>query len=126
MGVALIATAVIATGGVGAAFSTAGWSALASVGVSLAAGGVVQMLSPQAKLSTDSNNGDTSTSYVFSGAVNTTAQGNPVPLLYGRMTVGSAVISAGIEAEDYSSASSNVSADSGTVTANSAMHAAVE
>jgi predicted phage tail protein len=58
---------------VGAAFSTAGWSALASVGVSLAAGGIVQMLSPQAKLSTDSNNGDTSTSYVFSGAVNTTA-----------------------------------------------------
>jgi predicted phage tail protein len=42
------------------------------------------------------------------------------------MTVGSAVISAGIEAEDYSSASSNVSADSGTVTANSVMHASID
>ena len=32
--------------------------------------------------------------------VNVTAQGNPVPLLYGEMIVGSATISQGIYAED--------------------------
>lgn len=43
-------------------------------------------------------------SYVFNGAVNTESQGHPVPLCYGRMRVGSAVISAGIEADDYAAA----------------------
>jgi len=39
-------------------------------------------------------------SYVFNGAVNTTAQGHPVPVGYGRMIVGSAVISAGIDVDE--------------------------
>jgi predicted phage tail protein len=62
-------------------------------------GGVIQMLSPQQmpKSGESANNG---ASYNFTGPVNTTAQGNPVPVLYGRMIVGSAVISAGIVAED--------------------------
>lgn len=41
-----------------------------------------------------------SASYNFSGAVNTTIQGSAVPVMYGRMFVGSAVIAAGIVAED--------------------------
>ena len=36
----------------------------------------------------------------FNGPVNTTAQGNPVPVIYGEMIVGSATISAGIYSED--------------------------
>ena len=43
------------------------------------------------------NNG---ASYNFNGPVNTTAQGNPVPLLYGELFVGSSTISAGIYSED--------------------------
>ena len=43
---------------------------------------------------------DNGASYNFNGPVNTTAQGNPVPLLYGEMFVGSATISAGIYSED--------------------------
>jgi predicted phage tail protein len=39
-------------------------------------------------------------SYNFNGPINTTAQGNPVPLGYGRKIVGSAVVSAGIYSED--------------------------
>lgn len=39
-------------------------------------------------------------SYVFNGPVNTTAQGGPVPVLYGELEIGSAVASAGIYAED--------------------------
>jgi predicted phage tail protein len=34
-------------------------------------------------------------SYIFNGAVNTTAQGNAVPVGYGRLIVGSQVVSAG-------------------------------
>jgi predicted phage tail protein len=63
-------------------------------------GGVIQLLTPVPKGSA-ANTAANAPSYVFNGAVNTQAQGNPVPLLYGRMIVGSAVISAGISAEDY-------------------------
>lgn len=68
------------------------------LGAALALGGVVQMLTPQT--STSSTDSSSKTSYTFSGPVNTTAAGNPVPLLYGELIVGSAVISAGIEAVD--------------------------
>lgn len=70
------------------------------MGASLALGGVVQMLSPQQRGLSAKDGPDNGASYNFNGPVNTTAQGNPVPLLYGRMIVGSAVISAGIYAED--------------------------
>jgi predicted phage tail protein len=63
-------------------------------------GGVAQMLSPQQKGLSSKDSPDNGASYNFNGPVNTQAQGNPVPLLYGRMIVGSAVISAGIYAED--------------------------
>jgi predicted phage tail protein len=78
---------------------TGGYAIAAQMGMALALGGVVQLLSPQAKV-TGTNNSENGKSYSFSGVVNTQAQGNPVPLLYGEMTVGSAVISAGIYAED--------------------------
>lgn len=64
------------------------------------AGGVIQMLSPQQKGISAKDNPDNGASYNFNGPVNTSAQGNPVPLLYGRMICGSAVISAGILADD--------------------------
>lgn len=75
---------------------------LMSIGVSLMIGGVVQMLSPVPALSAqDSNNQpDNKPSYSFNGAVNTSAQGYPVPIGYGRMMVGSAVISGGITVEE--------------------------
>ncbi|WP_020201860.1 tail assembly protein [Cupriavidus sp. WS] len=73
---------------------------LMKLGAALALGGVVQMLSPQQRGLSAKDGPDNGASYNFNGPVNTTAQGNPVPLLYGRMIVGSAVISAGIYAED--------------------------
>jgi predicted phage tail protein len=93
LGVALIAAAVFIPG-VGTFAST-----MISMGASMAIGGVLQMLVPQQSTSAaaDVDNG---ASYNFNGPVNTTAQGNPVPVLYGRMVVGSAVISAGILAQD--------------------------
>lgn len=68
------------------------------LGAALALGGVVQMLTPQT--STSSNGVDNGASYTFNGPVNTTAAGNPVPLLYGELMVGGAIISGGVEAVD--------------------------
>lgn len=67
-----------------------------SVGVTMVLGGVVQMLSPQPKLQSVAERPENEPSYQFNGPVNTTSQGHPVPIGYGRLLVGSAVISAGI------------------------------
>jgi len=83
-------------------------SYLMSMGVSMIAGGVVQLLSPQPKAPKSGDRPDNQPSYIFNGAVNTQAQGNPVPVLYGRLIVGSAVVSAGIHAEDYAPATAGV------------------
>lgn len=92
----------------GQAFGGAVWGPYAmSTGIAMMAGGIVQMLSPQPKLKSG-REASNQPSYVFNGAVNTEAQGHPVPLLYGRMRVGSAVASAGIEAADYAPATSGV------------------
>jgi predicted phage tail protein len=68
-----------------------------SIGVSLALGGIAQLLAPTPKTPKEE---DKQTSYIFNGAVNTTAQGQALPVGYGRLIVGSAVISAGISVED--------------------------
>lgn len=72
----------------------------ATLGKLLMLGGVMQLISPQQKGIATKDGPDNGASYNFNGPVNTTAQGNPVPLLYGEMVVGSATISAGIYAED--------------------------
>ena len=64
------------------------------------AGGVVQLLSPQQRSLSTKDRPENGASYNFNGPVNTSAQGGPVPLLYGRMIIGSATISAGIYSED--------------------------
>lgn len=73
-------------------------SIASSVGWSLALGGVSQLLfsPPKPKISERPQN---KPSYVFDGAVNTTGQGNAVPVLYGRGRIGSQVISAGLSVE---------------------------
>lgn len=100
LGAALVIGAGFFTGGTAFAALGAGGVGgfVASVGASMFLGGVIQLISPQQTTqSSSTNNG---ASYNFSGAVNTTTQGNPVPVLYGRMIVGSAVISAGIYSQD--------------------------
>lgn len=75
-------------------------TAIAGMGVSMIVGGVVQLLTPMPKSVGSRDRPENTPSYTFNGPINTQAQGNPVPLLYGRMKVGSAVISAGIDTED--------------------------
>lgn len=73
-------------------------------GIAMAAGGVVQLLAPHPKGNASKDSAANTPSYAFNGPVNTEAQGHPVPLLYGRLKVGSAVISAGIDVKDNSAA----------------------
>lgn len=82
-------------------FSPTTTSTLYAMGANLAISGVSTLLfsTTAAQASNEEMTGETNlTSYSFNGPVNTTAQGNPVPVLYGWMRVGSQVISAGVEA----------------------------
>jgi predicted phage tail protein len=73
---------------------------LYQMGTAMVIGGVLQMLSPQAKGLGSQDSPAHRASYSFNGPVNTSAQSNPVGLLYGQLVVGSSVISAGIYAQD--------------------------
>jgi predicted phage tail protein len=73
---------------------------LIAAGVAMTAGGVIQMLSPQASGLRQSGSPDNLPSYAFGSAKNTTASGNPVPICIGHRRWGGAIISASIYAED--------------------------
>lgn len=74
--------------------------ALAPAGIAMVAGGVIQMLSPQAGGLKTSAAPENTPGYAFGSAKNTTASGNPVSLCYGRRRWGGAIIGAAIYAED--------------------------
>lgn len=113
LGIGLIALSFIPFGGAFAGVTAAGgalsatasaavWgsNALFSLGVTMALTGVAQMISPQPTLGL--NNGKESArleSFTFSGIVNTSKQGLPVPIAYGRCFTGSAVISSGLDVD---------------------------
>lgn len=87
---------------VGVLTSEYGGEALIGPGIAMIAGGIIQMLTPMPHGISSKDKGDNAANYSFNGPVNTQAQGNPVPLCYGRMKIGSAVISAGIDTLDTS------------------------
>ena len=129
-GVALVAAAIVfapagagflglgagATTAAGFTLGAAASSAIGFIGASLILSGTAQLLSPQPadlpgltgatggrRNSFDPVNNDPAdnrSSYIYNGAVNLTAQGNPVPICYGRMRVGSVVVSAGVSTTD--------------------------
>jgi len=83
--------------------------AMMSAGIGMMVGGVVQMLTPLPRLNQSIESSGNQPSYIFNGAVNVTAQGNCVPVLYGGpLEIGSTVMSARIDAMDYSSRPTNV------------------
>ncbi|WP_234424079.1 tail assembly protein [Enterobacter bugandensis] len=96
LGVALVAVGAVASYFGGGAVGVP----LMQFGAAMTLGGVVQMLSPQTTGLASKQSADNKASYAFGGVTNTTAQGNPVPLLYGRRLIGGAIISAGIYVED--------------------------
>ena len=98
-GVALIATA-FALGPLG--FSVIGANAawmVGGVGASMLLGGVAQMLTKMPSMSTGKD-AEKKQSTSFSNLSNMAAQGRPMPLAYGRIRVGSLIISQGVETMD--------------------------
>lgn len=99
VGVVLLAVGAVltyASGGTATPFT----SGMMMMGASLALGGVIQMLSPQAGGLKTSAAPENTPGYAFGSAKNTTASGNPVSLCAGRRRWGGAIISAAIYAED--------------------------
>ena len=109
IGIALIATAIV-TGGTSLTFGAGGFGAVsgASIGFSVAAGniglfltlsGIATAISPQPSLDSTLDESVQLESFTFSNVVNTSKQGLPVPIAYGRVFVGSAVLSSGLDVD---------------------------
>ena len=112
IGIGLIAAAILLAPvgggflGLGAGFISGATAAAAStivggIGLSLALGGVAQLLTPTPRLNSAGTDAETDPrrSYSFSGVQNVSRQGVPVPVVYGEVIVGSIVVSAGISTE---------------------------
>ena len=111
-GIGLVAFAIL-TAGVGVGFlglgagltagaftlGAAASTVIGGIGVSLILGGVASMISPQPTMGNLTSGRESARleSFTFSGIVNTSKQGMPVPIAYGRLFVGSAVISSGLD-----------------------------
>jgi predicted phage tail protein len=112
-GVALIAVAVanpfvgfsVAAGGFGVvagATATVGTSlaiAAGTIGIGLTFMGIAQAISPQPEVPQFDESAQLE-SFSFSNVVNTSKQGLPVPIAYGRVFVGSAIISSGLDVDE--------------------------
>ena len=97
LGAALITTAVF-TGGSTLALGIGGFSggvgisaAVGNIGLALTLGGIATMITPVPQLPEAPGEGQGG--FAFSGAINTSQEGIPVPVVYGEMIVGSVVLS---------------------------------
>lgn len=112
LGAALLFTAPYLAGAMATSFGMAAGGMVLSgslmIGRALVLGGIIQLLSPQ-RQSGVSTTPDNTASYAFDGPVNTTQEGLPVPVAYGRVFVGGAVISSGLATSDQANAAATVS-----------------
>ncbi|WP_086803553.1 tail assembly protein [Pseudomonas fluorescens] len=99
VGAVMIVAGVVISGMSFGAASPIG-AALIAGGIGTVAGGVIQLLSPQASGLKQSASPENAPSYAFGSAKNTTASGNPVPICIGERRWGGMIISASILAED--------------------------
>ena len=118
-GIGLVALAVV-TGGSSIAFTGTGFTAMSggaaipfaaatfgtklaiaagTLGLGLTFMGIAQAISPQPEVP-DFDESAQLESFSFSNVVNTSRQGLPVPIAYGRVFVGSAVISSGTDVDE--------------------------
>ncbi len=96
MGVGAIASAGVTLGGF-AGIGTVG-TAFASIGLSIALSGIATSISPQPEPSSLDESVQLE-SFTFSNVVNTSRQGMALPIAYGRLFVGSAVLSSGLDVD---------------------------
>ena len=120
-GIGLVALAVV-TGGTSMAFTGTGFTAMSggaaipfaaatfgtklaiaagTLGLGLTFMGIAQVISPQPDFSAMESGPEAARleSFTFSNIVNTSRQGLPVPIAYGRVFVGSAVLSSGLDVD---------------------------
>jgi predicted phage tail protein len=99
------ATATTATGATvgfaGATFGAKLAIIAGNLGIALVLGGIAQAISPQPELSSLEKSREAAQleSFSISNVVNTSRQGLPVPIAYGRVFVGSAVLSSGLDVD---------------------------
>ena len=119
LGVALIAVAVAAPGvglfgggalGFGVVSGATGLAATAAaaagtIGIGLVLSGVAQAISPQPRFSSIEDGPEAARleSFTFSNVLNTARQGLPVPIAYGRVFVGSQILSTGLDVDQLRS-----------------------
>ena len=89
------------SGAAGAGLYGAAWGskALGAIGLSMMLGGVSQMLSPPPP-DLNMKQANVLQNYSFSGVTNTAQVGTAIPIAYGRLFVGSSVISSGLDVDE--------------------------
>lgn len=89
--------------GSGAILGAITYGNIASVGLMMALTGVSQLISPTPQASqaayTNFERPEARTSFIYGGAVNTSEQGGPIPILYGRMRIGSTLVAASVSTD---------------------------
>jgi predicted phage tail protein len=98
-GAGLAGTSLFASVGGAATFGAGLAAAAGSIGVALVLNGVAQAISPQPDLNSTLDESVQLESFTFSNVVNTSRQGMPCPIAYGRVFVGSAVLSSGLDVD---------------------------
>ena len=110
IGLGIIALSIITGGIASAGVALGGFMGIGTVGTmfvglgaAMVLGGIAQAISPAPQVSTTSfergREAAKLESFTFSGIVNTEKQGLPVPIAYGRLFVGSAVLSSGLDVD---------------------------
>lgn len=84
--------------GMSTATAASAATAMMAVGFSMAASGIVSMLSPMPRLGDITKSSESMRSYYFNGAANSESQGTALAVVFGRMRVGGQTISAAVEA----------------------------
>ena len=100
-----------AVSGLAGTLTTVG-TALSAVGAGLVLTGVSQIISPTPPSGLELKEANRIQNFSFSGITNTSQQGLAVPIAYGRLFVGSAVISSGLDVDHSPSSSVTENYDS--------------
>ena len=82
-----------------ATFAGAAAAFAGNVGIFLTLSGIATAISPQPELNSTLDESVQLESFTFSNVVNTSRQGMPCPIAYGRVFVGSAVLSSGLDVD---------------------------
>ena len=101
-GAGLFGYAAIGSGGAaiaGTGIATSIGVSLSAVGAGLVLTGISQMISPTPQPGMELKEANRIQNFTFSGITNTAQQGLAVPIAYGRVVVGSAVISSGLDVD---------------------------